>query len=58
VDLSLYEGGTAALSEGAIAGGDMTSVAAVTKLMHVLGVHRSMSAVRRAMERVVAGERS
>jgi L-asparaginase len=58
VDLSLYEGGTAALSEGAIAGGDMTSVAAVTKLMHVLGVHRSMSAVRGAMERVVAGERS
>ena len=36
----------------------MTSVAAVTKLMHVLGVHRSLTAVRRAMERVVAGERS
>ena len=58
VDLSLYEGGSAALAEGAIGGGDMTSVAAVTKLMHVLGVHRSMTAVRRAMERVVAGERS
>jgi len=58
VDLSLYEGGSAALSQGAIGGGDMTSVAAVTKLMHVLGVHRSMPAIRRAMERVVAGERS
>ena len=58
VDLSLYEGGSAALAEGAIGGGDMTSVASVTKLMHVLGVHRSLTAVRRAMERVVAGERS
>ena len=58
VDLSLYEGGSAALAEGAIGGGDMTSVAAVTKLMHVLGVHRSITAIRRAMERVVAGERS
>ncbi len=58
VDLSLYEGGSAALSEGAIGGGDMTSVAAVTKLMHVLGSHRSLPAIRRAMERVVAGERS
>ena len=58
VDLSLYEGGSAALAEGAIGGGDMTSVAALTKLMHVLGVHRSLPAIRRAMERVVAGERS
>ena len=44
--------------KGAIGGGDMTSVAALTKLMHVLGVHRSMTAIRRAMERVVVGERS
>ena len=58
VDLSLYEGGSAALADGAIGGGDMTSVAAVTKLMHVLGVHRSLPAIRRVMERVVAGERS
>jgi|SoiMethySBSTD1v2_1073268.scaffolds.fasta_scaffold91263_5 L-asparaginase len=58
VDLSLYEGGSAALSEGAMGVGDMTSVAAVTKLMHVLGSHRSLPAIRRAMERVVAGERS
>ena len=58
VDLSLYEGGSAALAEGAIGGGDMTSVAAVVKLMHVLGVHRSMTAIRRVMERAVVGERS
>jgi L-asparaginase len=58
VDLSLYQGGAAATAEGAISGGDMTSVAAVTKLMHVLGTTRSLPAVRRAMERSVAGERS
>jgi L-asparaginase len=58
VDLSLYQGGAAALAEGAISGGDMTSVAAVTKLMQVLGTTRSLPAVRRAMERSVAGERS
>jgi L-asparaginase len=58
VDLSLYEGGAAALAEGAISGGDMTSVAAVTKLMHVLGTARSLPEIRRAMERSVAGERS
>jgi L-asparaginase len=58
VDLSLYQGGSAALAEGAISGGDMTSVAAVTKLMHVLGTAGSLPAVRRAMERSAAGERS
>jgi hypothetical protein len=36
----------------------MTSVAALTKLMHVLGSVRGATAIRRAMERSVAGERS
>ncbi len=36
VDLSLYEAGRAALDEGAISGSDMTSSAAVVKLMHAL----------------------
>ena len=50
--------GHAALAEGAISGGDMTSVAALTKLMQVLGTIRGPAAIRRAMERSVAGERS
>src|SRR5262249_58290902 len=35
VDLSLYEGGSAALAEGAIGRGDMTSGARGTKPMHL-----------------------
>jgi L-asparaginase len=57
VDLSLYQGGAAALAEGAISGGDMTSVAALTKLMCVLGSTRGARAIQREMERSVAGGR-
>src|SRR5262249_1113194 len=49
VDLSLYEGGVAALAEGAIGGGDMTSVAAGAKLLHGRGVNRARPAIRRGM---------
>lgn len=58
VDLSLYESGAAALAEGVIPGGDMTSVAAVTKLMHALAYHRGLPAIARVMQRSLAGERS
>jgi L-asparaginase len=37
VDLTAYEGGSAALAAGAIGAGDMTSEAALTKLMIALG---------------------
>jgi L-asparaginase len=58
VDLSLYEAGQAALDEGALSGGDMTSSAAVVKLMHALAREGGMSALRSYMLRNVAGERT
>jgi L-asparaginase len=58
VDLGLYESGAAAARRGVIGGGDMTPEAAVAKLMHVLGNARGPKAVRRLLERDLAGERS
>ncbi len=58
VDLTLYEAGAVALEEGAIGGGDMTSTAALVKLMHALATCRTPSAVHRRMLQSVAGERS
>ena len=58
VDLSLYQAGAVALAEGAISGGDMTSAAAVVKLMHALALHRTPGALRRYLQRSVAGERT
>jgi L-asparaginase len=58
VELGLYEGGAAIRAEGAIDGGDMTSPAAVTKLMHGLALHADPRRLRRYLETAVAGERS
>jgi len=58
VDLSLYESGAAARATGAISGGDMTSAAALVKLMHGLAYHPVGPALTRYLERPVAGERS
>ncbi len=58
VDLSLYESGAAARRAGAVSGGDMTSIAAVVKLMHGLAQESSPEAVQRYLERDVAGERA
>jgi L-asparaginase len=55
VDLSLYEAGQAALDEGALSGGDMTSSAAVVKLMHALALGGSVGTY---ILRNVAGERT
>lgn len=57
VDLNLYESGAAARDDGAISGGDMTVSAATVKLMHGLAHFRG-NALRRYLERSVAGERT
>jgi len=61
VDLSRYEGGSRALSAGAIGAADMTVEAALTKLMVVLGRHDGgrggrVEAARRAFGKAIAGE--
>jgi L-asparaginase len=56
VDLSLYESGVAAVSEGAISGGDMTPSAALVKLMHGLAYGGSVRNVARFIGRPLAGE--
>lgn len=58
VDLSLYEAGQAALDLGALSGGDMTSSAAVVKLMHALAKHPTGPALRSYIARNIAGERT
>jgi L-asparaginase len=58
VDLSLYEAGRAALDEGALSGGDMTSSAAAVKLMHALARCESAAQLRSYMSRNIAGERT
>lgn len=58
VDLSLYEAGQRALDHGAIPGGDLTTPAAVTKLMHGLALFGAGKALERYLLRDVAGERT
>jgi L-asparaginase len=50
VDLGRYQGGAAALNAGAISAGDMTTEAALTKLMLALGRAGSDGRVRTARE--------
>lgn len=57
-NFALYQAGQKALAQGVIQGYDMTTEAAVTKLMWALGQTDSLDEVRNLFEQSLCGERS
>lgn len=51
-----YYSGDRLYNAGAVSGGDITSEAALTKLMHLLGMNLSPSEVAKAMQKSICGE--
>ena len=56
VEMGVYETSREMLEAGVISGKDITSEAAITKLMHLLGVCGSREEVVRNLSRSLAGE--
>jgi len=58
VDCSLYETGNSLAQAGVVSGGDMTSEAAITKLMYLFGLGLPAESVRQYLECSLCGEMS
>ena len=56
VNLCLYETGRKLSETGIVSGGDLTSEAAITKLMHLLGLGLDNAEVARMMQKSLRGE--